>query len=52
MEGEYVHTGDVTVDGNQKSGVHQLSLVVCPKIYKVSAPSQVVSQISEPSTIC
>ena len=35
MEGEYVHTGNVTVDGNQKSCGHQLSLVVYPFIYKV-----------------
>ena len=30
----------------QKSGVHQLRLVVYPIIYRVLAPSQVVSQIS------
>ena len=28
--------GGTTVDGNQKSGVHQLSLVVYPIIYRVS----------------
>ena len=36
----------------QKSGEHQLRLVVYPIIYKVLAPSQVVSfKISEPSTV-
>ena len=31
--------------------LHQLRLVVYPIIYKVLAPSQVVSRISEPSTV-
>ena len=35
----------------QKSGGHQLRLVVYPIIYRVLAPSQVVSRISEPSTV-
>ena len=31
--------------------LHQLRLVVYPIIYKVLAPSQVVTRISEPSTV-
>ena len=37
----------------QKSGNHQLRLVVYPIIYRVLAPAQVVGLgISEPSTVC
>ena len=35
----------------QKSCVHQLRLIVSPITYRVLAPSQVVSWISEPSTV-
>ena len=38
-----------TVDG--RNPANQLRLVVYPTIYKVLAPSQMVSRISEPSTV-
>jgi len=38
-----------TVDGPEIGRENQLRLVVSPIIYRVAAPSQVVSRISEPS---
>ena len=41
-----------TVDGNQKSGIHQLRLVVYPIIYRVLAPAKRwLFGISGPSTV-